>query len=134
MRIVRNTSLQMDEPSGPNNRRFGRVRCESLRCFFADHDNYEAEVLDLSASGMRLRLKRSLGITEGKVMRVALFSSGGAVELPIKVVWMKRGGFRRFELGVTFGDPSEELRQKLSPIMRAAADNYVVYDKANSHH
>lgn len=130
MRIFRNTSLQMNAPAGPNNRRHGRVRCVCIRCFLPEFDGEEAKVLDFSASGLRLQLqkKKSLGISDGMTIGILLISPGGRVELPAKVVWSRRSGYRRFEIGATFGPISDELRQKLSPVMRGATDNYIVYN------
>ena len=130
MRIFRNTSLQIDRPAGPNNRRHGRVRCVCIRCYLPEYEGEEAKVLDFSASGLRLQLqkKKSLGITDGMTLKVLLASPGGTVELPAKVVWTRRSGYRRFDLGTTFGETTDELRQKLAPVMRGATDNYIVYN------
>lgn len=130
MRIARNTSLQIDDPKASTKRRFGRVRCDGLRCFFTDRDNHEAQVVDFSVGGLRLRLPRTIGIKGGDVVRVGLFSAAGNVGLVVRVMWVRRSGFRRVELGVTFGEPSDQLRRILAPIMRATADNHVVYQDA----
>jgi hypothetical protein len=130
MRIFRNTSLQINAPAGPNNRRHGRVRCVCIRCYLPEFDGEEAKVLDFSASGLRLQLekKKHVGIADGATINILLVSPGGTVELPAKVVWCRRSGYRRFEFGATFGPTTDELRKKLSPVMRAATDNYVVYN------
>jgi hypothetical protein len=127
MRLVRNPSLVLG-PSGPNSRRHGRVRCVGLRCFFGEKECQEAEVLDLSASGMRIRMLKAQDLEAGSILRVVVTSDTESVELPVKVIWSKRKGYKRFELGVTFGEPGEKLRNILRNVMHAAADSYIIYD------
>jgi hypothetical protein len=88
--------------------------------------------MDVSASGLRLELRRPFGITDGMTIQVALVSPGGQIVLPATVVWSKRAGYRRFELGATFGTMMEELRRKLGQVISATGNNYVVYDAAHT--
>lgn len=88
----------------------------------------EATVLDLSASGMRVCARKNPGAKLGGTLGTLLVTSIDQMELPAKVVWMKRRGFRRFEIGMTFNDPSKELRLQLGKLMRSATNNYVIYD------
>jgi hypothetical protein len=126
MRLVRNTPLVLG-PEAPNHRRHGRVRCDGLRCLFTGFDSIEAAVLDISASGARVCAKRDVGCKAGEVLPVVLVTADARFEVLAKVVWQKRRGFRRFEMGMTFGEPSAELRQRMLGLMRAAHDPHVIY-------
>lgn len=121
--------LLLEKPSAKkdNRRRHGRIRCDGLRCHFADHCNDGAEVLDLSASGMRLRFRRKVNVEEGAIINVTLISPAAAIRTVARVVWSRRAGFRRHEVGMTFIDPGDGLRAQLSVVMRATSDNHVVY-------
>ena len=75
-------------------RNAGRVSVSStVRCSLGD-------ILDLSATGLRLLSHRSLC---GEV-RFALLAPGLGVQLTGEVVWSRREGFRRHVVGVRFLD------------------------------
>lgn len=125
--MFRNTPLVL-APAGPNSRRHGRVRCTRLGCYFLDRENAPGTVLDLSVSGMRVWAERNPKMEQGDLVRLLVVSTHGQTELVARVVWAKRKGFRRFELGLTFGEPDEELRRRLNTLLRAGANTYIVYD------
>ncbi len=81
-----------------NNRRHGRVVPDSLWCS-------AGEVLDLSASGLRLQCTKAVGAGVGKVV---LRDRNHTVEVQGRVVWCKKVGFRRFEVGLEFVDIAPE--------------------------
>jgi hypothetical protein len=129
MRVARNMPVLAEKPAvkKDNRRRYGRVRCAGLRCHFAEYCSDGAEVLDLSASGMRLRFRRKVDVEDGAIVNITLISPAAAIRTVARVVWNRRMGFRRHEVGMTFIDPGDGLRAQLSVVMRATSDNHVVY-------
>ena len=71
-------------------------------------------VLDLSVGGLRLLSVRP----HQGLVRVEIWGHDTDVTVEAKVVWARRLGFRRHELGLTFVDVDEDV-QKI--IMRIAA-------------
>lgn len=83
----------------------GRFPQESLECNLGP-------VLDLSSGGMRVLCKRP---QQGS-LEVCLRVSQYTMTLTGQVVWSKRLGFRRHEIGVQFVDVDDDTTQVLSRI------------------
>ena len=84
-------------------RRFGRFNAGRLGCDLG-------RVMDLSGGGMRVRCpRRASGLVE-----VQLWTAKRRVTVQAKIVWARRIGFRRYELGLEFRDVTPETRQDLS--------------------
>lgn len=94
-------------------RRAGRLRCDMLNCTFG-------QVVDLSATGMRVQHRGSLKIKVGEMTDLTLSFASAEVSLKTRVVWMRRTGFRRHEIGFEFCDVSGEAQQCLMEIARCA--------------
>lgn len=124
MRPQRNSSPLPIAPTSANNRKHGRLRCEHLPVRFADQP---ACVLDLSASGMRVTLDRSLDLQPGARVN-AVFTSGiGELAVGARVIWSSKRAFRRFEVGAAFLDLSPGDRTILAAIARTASDTKTFY-------
>ncbi|MHC5112791.1 MAG: PilZ domain-containing protein [Planctomycetota bacterium] len=96
MDIARNQ--QADEvDDGANNRRHGRVAPGTARCNLG-------KILDLSASGMRLRTRKSL--TGEHIVQIK--GNENMIRVLGRVVWSKKLGFRAYEIGLRFVDLPEE--------------------------
>ncbi len=76
------------------------------------------KVLDLSAGGLRLLSRRKL---KG-IVGIALWDVNGGLKLYAEVVWSRRLGFRRHEIGMRFVDVTPELAADLTTL---ATDNTV---------
>lgn len=113
MRFARNDSPPPAEDRGAEVRRTGRLRCDMLSCTFGD-------AVDLSATGMRVRHKGSLRITADDSVSLTLAFAAAEVRLDARVVWIRRTGFRRHEIGFEFIDVSPEARECLHEIARCA--------------
>jgi hypothetical protein len=109
------------EPSA-NARRGGRVRVEMIGCSLGD-------VLDISVSGMRAGL-RGNAPEQGAQMPVTVQGLTSRIELKGRIVWVRRTGWRRFEVGVNFEDVSDEARAQLVAIARAAPMNEQIRKRA----
>ena len=84
-------------------RRFGRFKGTRLGC---NH----GKVMDLSGGGMRLRCSTRLSST----LEVQLWTPKRRMTLQAKVAWVRRIGFRKYEIGLQFLDLTPEMRQNLS--------------------
>jgi len=103
-------------PSADRNaevRRAGRLRCDMLNCTFG-------QVVDLSSKGMRVQHRGSLKIKVGEMTELTLSFASAEVSLQTRVVWMRRTGFRRHEIGFEFCDVSGQAQQYLLEIARCA--------------
>ncbi len=96
-------------------RRHGRVRCLDIDCNLG-------EILDVSASGMRVRTNQRPP-TIGTSLTTTVKGLDGPVEFNGVVVWTKRSGFFKFEVGVEFREPSAQMRTALARLARASAHN-----------
>ncbi len=106
-------------PTGSGRRRTGRRLQESL-------SSNLGPVLDLSAGGVRILSSRD---RQGE-QTVDLFSNSGTFSLAGRVVWHRKLGFRKHEIGVEFSDVDEEAAQTLCDIARAHAVGCYWHDAA----
>jgi len=121
MRPRRNANTLPSEPAPQQNkRRRGRIRCEDLTVKF---EEVTAEVLDFSASGMRIRTARPPGIKVGDCGNVAIVSPAGSVSAKVCVVWITHHSFRTHDIGIRFVELDENTRGTLVTIARVAAEN-----------
>lgn len=84
-------------------RRFGRFKGNRLGCNLG-------KVMDLSGGGMRIRCSNRLS----SQMPVKLWTPKREVSLQAKVAWVRRIGFRKYEIGLQFLDLTAEMQQNLS--------------------
>jgi hypothetical protein len=104
---------------GPDNaRRCGRVRVEMITCCLGD-------VLDLSATGMRVRSKGRVP-QEGQTLGVRIEGMIKPIDVRATVVWARKSGWRKMELGLRFEDVTQEIRSELAAIARTAPLNEVL--------
>ena len=112
MRICRNMSPIAKESFANSKRRYGRVRCHQVGCSLGD-------VVDLSAGGMRVRSQGSMGLRDGNKVGITLQAGAGPIPLPCKVVWMRKSGWRFWEMGLVFLELAPDARQSLNGLARA---------------
>jgi len=96
-------------PDAATRRQRGRIEQESLTSNLGP-------VLDVSASGVRILARR---VPKGEVT-VELIGLGGRFEHRGRVVWSKRIGLFKHEIGIEFEDITPEMSQQLT---RLATDN-----------
>lgn len=107
--------LPKGEPKGPERRGKGRVRCDLLLSTLG-------EIVDLSASGLRVRTRGSQSLQINDVIYLKLSAPEEELLVKVQVVWTRRTGFRKHEVGMHFLNPSPQLQSKLIQIARVAAD------------
>lgn len=125
MRFARNQDMTI-ESIGPKPidrselRRHGRVRTQGVECSIG-------EVLDLSASGMRVRTKFKLPDVHD-VFVVTLFTMDGPLALLTKVRWTKKLGVLGWtrEAGLEFFDVGPKTKTILQQLAGRVAYNETV--------
>jgi hypothetical protein len=123
MRPPRNLTLLINakDEDGINRRRHGRLNTESLTI-------NNGVVLDLSASGMRAQVKGKVLFTVGDQAAFRLRSCAREMSVDGRVVWVKKAGFRKHQIGVEFVNITPERMQKLMLLTRDAMHSRVLED------
>lgn len=120
MRLVRNPKLVMDSTPSGERRRHGRLRCEEASCCVG-------QVIDLSASGMRV-LRRGRPIMEiGDEFQISIHPNNGESQLtlPARVVWIERQGFRKHIVGLEFATIDDQKKIQLGELARIVCDQII---------
>jgi hypothetical protein len=86
-------------------RRSGRVKGGKARCD-------RGKVIDISAGGMRVRRPRRL---RGR-LDVTMWTHHRRVTVRAQVIWCRRIGFRKYDVGLEFLDLTDELKRELTAI------------------
>jgi PilZ domain len=120
MRLSRNPKMVMEDIQSEEQRRHGRLRCEQTRCCVG-------EVVDISASGMRVKRRGRPIMEVGDALKISIEAEedGPALTLNARVVWIERCGFRQHVYGMEFGDLSDEQKRGLGGLARVASDQIV---------
>jgi hypothetical protein len=108
------------EPAGakPQQRRHGRLHCQDVTSILGD-------ILDLSASGMRV-LCAVKPPPVGQPVQAIIKSCEGDLSMPCSVVWVRRKGFFRHEMGVQFGEIDATIRASLTRLARSVSQNETI--------
>lgn len=111
VRPPRNHQPQLDPPRADERRRHGRLRTEEVACSLG-------EVLDLSASGMKVLRKGRRAAQMGETFTVTLKYGGFALPVDVRVVRLEKIGFRRYIFGLQFEELNPEIQSKLTHLAR----------------
>lgn len=118
MRFARNADIRVKDlgtESAPEQRRHGRLRMQDVECSIG-------EVLDISASGMRVRTKMKLP-DEHQVFVVTLTTMEGPMAVLTRVRWTRKTGLFTREAGLEFFDVGPKTRQALIELAGRVAHN-----------
>lgn len=99
-----------------NKRRHGRVLCEGIRSSIG-------EVLDISASGMRVKVNRIVKWREGQVFQVSLLVGTDIVPVTARITRLRRRWFRAPEAGLEFMELTPAVRSALAAMACVGASN-----------
>lgn len=100
--------------AGANNRRAGRVKCEGILTSWG-------EVLNASASGLRITARGRAIPEMGEVAVLTIQGPEGPFKLTAKIVWAKNKNWGKREIGVQFVDVPEQSRWHLARLAEAAS-------------
>jgi c-di-GMP-binding flagellar brake protein YcgR len=100
-------------------RRHGRLRCDSARCELG-------ELIDLSASGMRVRRRGHCSFRNGHEVQVQIGFERNMVSVNARVVHVEKRGFRVRIVGFEFVDLTDEQRRKIVELARNATDQLLL--------
>jgi len=106
-------------PRPEDGRRHGRIQAQVVACSLG-------EVLDISGGGMRVTSATKPEVQVGDELTVTLQSFDGPLAVMVRVVWSKRRGFKRHQLGLQFVNVGDDLRKRLSALARALTTNEIV--------
>lgn len=95
-------------------RRHGRLRAELLHC------KQLGEVLDLSASGMRVLVKGGCQAKVDDLLSTELEFEKIRLPIQARITWVQRVGFRRHHVGLEFVNLTPELVEGLRSLARSA--------------
>lgn len=89
------TSVRTSASQGFRARRYTRYRTPDLTCPLG-------QVIDLSASGARIRGRGVTPFSRGSTVQITLSDSAHTHAVVGRVAWTRRSGLTRFEMGVQF--------------------------------
>jgi len=110
------------QPLAENRRRHGRVRTQETMCTLG-------AVLDISASGMRVRCEDRPRLRQGELATITLATPAGLLALDVGVAWTRRVGFREGELGLVFGEMSEDAVTGIVSVLHGAKVGLVEWNE-----
>jgi hypothetical protein len=120
---VRQSSLT-ERPTA-NQRRHGRVLCSDVSCA-------AGEVVDLSASGARVRGSTSSGLKRGDRVQLSIRGLDTSADVTADIVWATGCGWRKQELGIQFVGIDEQTRVRMLRILRTASSCELLRPAAES--
>ncbi len=120
--IPQRVGIYVPTGSTDNQRRHGRVRVQGLTCALG-------EVMDLSASGMRVRRRWKPPALKGVVENVRLVGDVGCIELQARVAWVARRGLLLYEAGFFFLDLHGDRKDALLEILRCSLQDQGIASK-----
>ena len=95
----------------------GRIRCALLACSLGD-------VLDVSATGMRIRHSGRSMRRKTRPVMVKFPMVDPGMRMECRVVWVQRAGIFRQEIGLEFIDLPADLRSNLLNVVRVCSDDH----------
>ena len=102
------------ERGNGNQRKNGRLTAQ-------DAHTALGQVLDISASGMRIRRRGARAVRVGDRFLLDLYVCGRAVRLPVEVMRIQKAGWRSHDYGLRFGELPPEMRAQFGQVARMAA-------------
>ena len=99
---LRKPSSSVFGSNGPERRRAARYDTTVLNCHLG-------EVLDLSATGLRVRCSGKPPLKQGDLTKITITSPSDGLYAAAMVAWIKRRGWKSFEMGLRFTDAKPAL-------------------------
>ncbi len=111
--MYRNPPPANSSDTPENRRNGGRMRIGDLECSFG-------ELLDISATGLRVRRGGLIPAVPGRKVKVVVGSHVGMLKITCQVMRSRRVGLFGHEVGLRFVDLTDEGHELLSRIAREA--------------
>lgn len=105
-RVASSENQDAPHPERTEGRRAGRLRCSMI-------GSNQGEVLDISATGARIQLRRAPDIKAGDCFMLDIDALSGTLKINCCAVWIRLNAERKFEMGVEFRDLSDQTKKKL---------------------
>ncbi len=102
-----------------NARRHGRVRLHLI-------ESSLGTIVDLSASGMKILARSKPPVQKGATVPLRIEGVNGPFVVMSKIVWVRRVGIFKHEVGVTFEDVNGQVRKSLSEIAATSSRGEVM--------
>ena len=123
MRRPRNPNPLPTLSDNANVRAHGRMHGDGITCNLGRIEN-------LSASGMRVRVRGRLHVAPLQTIPLTIHGPLGPFTLTGKIVWTQKLGFRRHDVGVQFVEIHGGARQQLNSLARFLMHAPTVYQGA----
>jgi c-di-GMP-binding flagellar brake protein YcgR len=92
----------------------------TLKCDLGD-------VVDISGTGMRVKVKGKVSIEQGETFPLQIHAPEGSIRVQCKVIWARKVDWRWSEIGLQFDGITPETRAVLNLVARGiAAEGYVL--------
>lgn len=92
------------------------MRCQWTHCDLGD-------VLDISASGMRVTCKRKIAAEKGAHLAAIVEGLDGTFDVSGKIVWKKKIGWFKWEMGIEFDELQPAAKKGLALLARSSLTN-----------
>lgn len=109
-------------PSAKDARKHGRLACELLHCTLG-------EVLDISASGMRVKHRGRFSTAKGETITTTIQVGATKIPAKVKIAWVRRAGFWSHQIGLEFVEMTDESRKVITQIGRLSRKARVIADE-----
>ena len=114
--------MRLEDAAAVTRRRHGRVRCDETKCTLG-------EVLDLSASGVRVLIRGRVRLRVGAVMPMVIEIGEATAPVEAAVVWVRRAGWFRHIAGLQFVNVTPQQRARLVQIAQIGSNNEFIREK-----
>lgn len=94
---------------GVERRRSERLATNTLSCKFG-------EVADISITGMKIRCQKKPPIKVGQYLEAKLESNSHRLPVSVQVIWIRRKGFKGYEVGVKFVNIKKSLQAAIESL------------------
>jgi hypothetical protein len=78
------------------------------------------EVLDISASGLRVRGRGRPPLARGQAATISVLTPAGLLAVDVGVAWARKAGWRHYEMGLTFINITPDVLEGVRSLLRGA--------------
>lgn len=121
--LLNGTRTPGSNSDASNRRRMGRLLCDDLRSSLG-------EVVDLSATGMRVRVSGKPPQADVVAIPVTLVHHEETLTLMARVAWVQKDGWFKHAVGLEFVNLTDSQRTELAALARVARSRLVIDRRA----